>query len=34
VIDFIKGGSPVFAYYPDAGWLGSSRFAGRCVASR
>jgi hypothetical protein len=34
VIDFIKGGSPVFAYYPDTAWLGSSRFAGRCAAAR
>ncbi len=30
VIDRIAGGSPVFAYYPDASWLESSRFLGRC----
>lgn len=27
-IDTIKGGSPVFAYYPDRQWLASSRFLG------
>jgi hypothetical protein len=26
VIDTIAGGSALFAYYPDAEWLGSSRF--------
>jgi hypothetical protein len=30
VIDRIAGGSPVFAYYPDAHWLEGSRFLGRC----
>jgi hypothetical protein len=34
IIDLIKGGSAVFAYYPDADWLTSSRYAGRCVAAR
>lgn len=27
-IDTIKGGSPVFSYYPDRQWLASSRFLG------
>lgn len=26
LIDTLKGGSPIFAYYPDSGWLRSSRF--------
>lgn len=26
LIDTVKGGSPVFAYYPDTNWLTSSRF--------
>lgn len=34
VIDLIKGGSALFAYYPDANWLDTSRFAGRCITSR
>jgi hypothetical protein len=31
VIDAIQGGTPLFAYYPDAAWLDGSRFLGRCV---
>jgi len=30
VIDTIKGGSLVVAYYPDAGWLQQSRFVNGC----
>jgi hypothetical protein len=30
MIDTVKGGGLVFAYYPDAGWLRSSRYLGRC----
>lgn len=26
MIDTLKGGSPIFAYYPDSNWLQSSRF--------
>jgi len=26
IIDTIRGGSPVFAYYPDKGWLSTSAF--------
>jgi len=26
IIDQVKGGSPIFAYYPDQNWLRSSRF--------
>jgi hypothetical protein len=33
LIDRIKGGSLVFAYYPDADWLKSSRFVGSCPSS-
>lgn len=32
VIDAIKGGSLVFAYYPDQDWLDSSRFLSACGA--
>jgi hypothetical protein len=28
VIDSLKGGQMLFAYYPDRGWLGGSRFLG------
>lgn len=28
VIDSLKGGQMVFAYYPDGGWLGGSKFLG------
>jgi L,D-transpeptidase catalytic domain len=34
VIDTIKGGTAVFAYYPDAEWLGSSRFLNGCAVRR
>ena len=30
IIDRVKGGSLVFAYYPDAEWLKSSKFLGGC----
>jgi hypothetical protein len=30
VIDRIRGGSAVFAYYPDPTWLASSSFLGAC----
>lgn len=30
VIDAIRGGSPLFAYYPDSAWLRGSRFLGSC----
>jgi hypothetical protein len=30
VIDRIKGGDLIFAYYPDPGWLGSSKLLNRC----
>jgi L,D-transpeptidase catalytic domain len=30
LIDTIKGGTPVFAYYPDSNWLSSSRFLSGC----
>ncbi len=33
VIDRIKGGSAVFAYYPDPGWMQTSQFL-RCDGSR
>ncbi|HEX7808531.1 MAG TPA: murein L,D-transpeptidase catalytic domain family protein, partial [Thermoanaerobaculia bacterium] len=26
IIDTVRGGSPVFAYYPDKNWLSSSSF--------
>lgn len=29
MIDTLRGGSPVFAYYPDKNWLKSSEFFGR-----
>lgn len=32
MIDRVKGGGLVFAYYPDAKWLKSSRFLGACGA--
>jgi len=34
VIDRIRGGTPVFAYYPDRGWLDHSTFLGSCPAPR
>lgn len=30
VIERIRGGSPVFVYYPDPAWLASSAFLGAC----
>jgi hypothetical protein len=33
VIDRIRGGSPVFAFYPDADWLRDSAFLDRCEAA-
>lgn len=33
VIDRIRGGSAVFAYYPDPAWLASSSFLGACEQS-
>jgi hypothetical protein len=33
LIDAIKGGSVVFAFYPDETWLASSRFGERCGAT-
>lgn len=30
MIDRVKGGGLVFAYYPDAEWLKSSKFLGNC----
>ncbi len=33
VIDRIRGGSAVFAYYPDPAWLASSSFLGACEAN-
>lgn len=34
LIDTIKGGSAVFSYYPDGGWLNGSHFLGRCPAAQ
>lgn len=34
VIDFIKGGSLLFVYYPDDDWLGSSRYLEPCSYNR
>ena len=34
VIDTIKEGSAVFAYYPDSRWLRQSRFLNHCSATR
>lgn len=33
VIDRVKGGSLVFAYYPNETWLGASRYLGDCAAA-
>ena len=33
LIDRVKGGSLVFAYYPDQGWLSGSRYLGGCAAA-
>lgn len=34
VIDRVKGGSLLFAYYPDQQWLKSSKFLGGCAAAQ
>lgn len=34
VIDHVKGGGLVFAYYPDPQWLKSSKFLGGCAAAQ
>jgi hypothetical protein len=33
LIDRVKGGGLVFAYYPDSDWLGASRYLGDCAAA-
>ena len=33
VIDRVKGGSLLFAYYPDPAWLASSAYLGGCAAA-
>ena len=33
VIDHVKGGGLVFAYYPDQNWLRASKFLGKCAAA-
>lgn len=33
LIDHVKGGSLVFAYYPDQNWLKSSKYLGGCAAA-
>lgn len=33
MIDRVKGGGIVFAYYPDRDWLKSSKYLGGCAAS-
>ena len=32
VIDRVKGGSLIFAYYPDREWLNASQYLGGCGA--
>jgi hypothetical protein len=32
MIDTVKGGGLVFAYYPDSGWLKTSKYLGGCRA--
>ena len=32
MIDRVKGGGLVFAYYPDAEWLKTSKYLGGCRA--
>jgi len=34
IIDRVKGGSVVFAYYPDTRWLNSSKYLGGCSRAR
>jgi len=33
VIDRVKGGGLVFAYYPDQNWLAASKYLGGCAAA-
>ena len=33
LIDLVKGGNLVFAYYPDQNWLQSSAYLGDCAAA-
>ena len=33
VIDLVKGGGLVFAYYPDPEWLSASKYLGDCAAA-
>jgi L,D-transpeptidase catalytic domain len=33
VIDVIRGGTAIFAYYPDPTWLETSRFLGSCAVA-
>jgi hypothetical protein len=33
LIDRLKGGNLLFAYYPDRGWLSSSKYLGDCAAA-
>ncbi len=33
LIDHVKGGSLLFAYYPDETWLGTSKYLGGCAAA-
>ena len=33
VIDRVKGGGLVFAYYPDQKWLNASKYLGNCAAA-
>jgi len=33
VIDLVKGGNLVFAYYPDQRWLNASKYLGDCAAA-
>jgi hypothetical protein len=34
VIDLVKGGGLVFAYYPDQEWLNASQYLGGCAAAQ
>jgi hypothetical protein len=33
LIDHVKGGGVVFAYYPDQKWLSTSQYLGNCAAA-
>jgi hypothetical protein len=33
VIDRVKGGNLIFAYYPDAQWLAKSKYLGECAST-